>query len=121
MRREYLYVISGILMVMLSVLFLRYYRIDPNDWGLIINEQAINLTSQFADEVRECVTIEEFVNEVRSNERNRNLYTSNSHVRGGGGKSMKDLSMEIKEKQLQEIEEKHIIKRWQSPSIIEAL
>ncbi len=44
-RDEYLYVISGILMVMLSVLFLRFYRIDPNDWGLIINEQAINLTS----------------------------------------------------------------------------
>ena len=97
-RDEHLYVISGVLMVMLSVLFLRFYRIDPNDWGLIINEQAINLTSQFADEVRECVTIEEFINEVRANEKNRNLYTSNLHVRSGGGKSMKDLSMEIKEK-----------------------
>ena len=42
---EYLYVVSGILMVILSVLLLMYYRIDPNDWGLIINEQAINLTS----------------------------------------------------------------------------
>ena len=55
------------------------------------------------------------------NERNRNLYTSNSHVRSGGSKSMKDLSMAIKEEHLQEIEEKYIIKRWHSPSIIEAL
>jgi hypothetical protein len=108
-------------MVILSLLLLRYYRIDPNDWGLIINEQAINLTSQFADEVRECITIEEFIKEVRLNERNRNLYTSNSHVRGGGSKSMKDISMAIKEEHLHDIEEKYIIKRWQSPSIIEAL
>jgi hypothetical protein len=34
---------------------------------------------------------------------------------------MKDISMAIKEEHLQDIEEKYIIKRWQSPSIIEAL
>ena len=34
---------------------------------------------------------------------------------------MKDLSLAIKINELEEIEEKFIIKRWQSPSIIEAL
>jgi hypothetical protein len=64
------------------------------------------------------VTIEEFLQEIRQNEKNRNLYDVSSQARG---KSMKDLSTVIKQEQLEEIEEKHILKRWQSPSIIEAL
>jgi sugar phosphate permease len=50
---EYTYITSGILMVILSAFYPKYYTLDPNDCGLIINEQAINLTSQFANEVRE--------------------------------------------------------------------
>ena len=34
---------------------------------------------------------------------------------------MKDVSLSMNEDKLEEIEEKHIIKRWLSPSIIEAL
>ena len=42
---EYLYVISGVSMVILSVEIFKYYRIDPFDSNLLLNEQAINLTS----------------------------------------------------------------------------
>ncbi len=56
--------------------------------------------------------------EIRSNEKNRNLYDVGSVMRG---KSIKDISTVMKEDQLKEIEEKHILKRWSSPSIIEAL
>ena len=42
---EYLYIISGVIMVILSAFYPKYYSLDPNDCGLIINEQAINLTS----------------------------------------------------------------------------
>ena len=67
--------------------------------------------------------MEEFLTEVRSSEKNRNLYTQTSSLYGAmiKGKSMKDLSLAMNQNELEEIEEKYIIKRWQSPSIIEAL
>ena len=42
---EYLYIISGALIILMSYVLFKHYRIDPIDCGLIINEQAINLTS----------------------------------------------------------------------------
>ena len=60
-RDENLYIISGSLMVALSFVLLRYYRVDPIDAGLILNEQAINVTSQYSDEVRSQLSVSEFV------------------------------------------------------------
>lgn len=44
-KDEYLYLISGALMIFLSLFFKQYFCIDPIDAGFIINEQAINLTA----------------------------------------------------------------------------
>lgn len=56
LKDEYLYIISGLLLIVMAGVLLKYYRLDPIDQGLIINEQAINLTSQYTDEVRDQVT-----------------------------------------------------------------
>jgi len=58
--------------------------------------------------------MEEFLNEVRSNEKNRNLYMqiSSQYGMASKGKSMKDLSLSLNQTGLEDIEEKHIIKRW---------
>ena len=58
---EILYIISGSLMVIISFVVMRYYRVDPIDAGLILNEQAINVTSQYSDEVRDKLAMSEFV------------------------------------------------------------
>ena len=42
---EYQYIISGVAMVIMSALIFKYYRIDPIDSNLLLNEQAINMTS----------------------------------------------------------------------------
>jgi len=58
-------VISGVGMVILSVEIFKHYRIDPFDSNLLLNEQAINLTSQFTNEVRDRILVNEFIAEVR--------------------------------------------------------
>lgn len=73
-RDENLYIISGSLMVALSFVMLRYYRVDPIDAGLILNEQAINVTSQYSDEVRSQLSMSEFVNELRTDPKWADLY-----------------------------------------------
>ena len=73
-RDENLYIISGSLMVALSFVMLRYYRVDPIDAGLILNEQAINVTSQYSDEVRSQLSMSEFVNDLRTDPKRADLY-----------------------------------------------
>jgi hypothetical protein len=64
--------------------------------------------------------VEEFLYEVRQNEKNRGLYIGIDTI-ASRAKSMKDLSLQLIENHLNHIEEKHVIKRYQSPSIVEAL
>ena len=45
----------------MTYLMVKYYRIDPIDCGLLVNEQAINLTSQYTEEVREHVILDQFI------------------------------------------------------------
>ena len=40
-----LLILSGILLIFMSILILIKYKLDPIDQNLIIHEQAINLTS----------------------------------------------------------------------------
>jgi hypothetical protein len=61
-------------MVILSVVMFKHYRIDPIDSNLLINEQAINLTSYFTNEVRRQIPLDVFMNEVRQNEKHRGIY-----------------------------------------------
>ncbi len=62
---EYWYILSGVGMVILSVVMFKHYTIDPIDSELLINEQAINMTSQFTNEVREEILLDDFLDEVR--------------------------------------------------------
>ena len=64
--------------------------------------------------------VEEFLNEVRQNEKNRGLYLGLDII-ASRVKSMKDLSLHLIKDHINHIEEKHILKRYQSPSIVEAL
>lgn len=52
-KDEYLYAITGSLLIIMAFVVKCHFRIDPIDAGLIINEQAINLTSQYTDKVRD--------------------------------------------------------------------
>ena len=64
--------------------------------------------------------VEEFLNEVRQNEKNRGLYLG-LHTIVSRMKSMKDLSLHLIKDHINHIEEKNILNRYQSPSIVEAL
>jgi hypothetical protein len=123
---EYLYIISGVLMILISLFFRTYFCIDPIDAGLIIHEQAINLTSQYTNRVREEVTTQTFFNEVRAQDKNVHLYCRQTTTKKATqGKSLKDASQillqQMGEEHILKVEEYEILRRWQSPSIIEAL
>jgi hypothetical protein len=64
--------------------------------------------------------VEDFLKEVRQNEKNRGLYLGIDTI-ASRTKSMKNVSFHLRKNQLDLIEEKHVLKRYQSPSIVEAL
>ena len=121
LQDEYLYVISGVLLVIMAFILHYHFHIDPIDAGLLINEQAINLTSQYTEEVRDQVELNQFFEDVRSNEKNLNLYNMPPNILKGQ-RSIKDVDLSQEgEKIVRRIEEQTILKRWKSPSIMEAL
>lgn len=64
----------------------------------------------------------EFIDEVRSCEKNFELYSKNGGVKMGGRK-IKDLDIGSNKgrKKLRAIEDTYILRRWRSPSIIEVI
>ena len=48
-----------------AVLVYKFYRLDPIDQELIINEQAINLTSQYTENFRTYVHLDDFIQELK--------------------------------------------------------
>lgn len=119
-KDEYLYIVSGSLLVVISYIIWRFYRVDPIDSGLILNEQAINLTSQYSDEVRNALSMSDFVKDLRSDARRTELYRVGGNTIKVNG-STQDMTMHLSEEKLRDIEETQVLKRWKSPSIIEAL
>jgi hypothetical protein len=57
-KDEYLFIASGVFIVITSVIMFTKATVDPIDSGVIIDEQAINLTSQFTNEMRDRITVE---------------------------------------------------------------
>ena len=80
------------------MVFYKFVKFDPIDADMIINEQAINLTSQHTDNFRNLVTVEDFFEEIKN--------TSNS---------IRDDSTR------QELFDRRILKRWKTPSLLETL
>jgi len=80
------------------VVFYKFVKFDPIDADMIINEQAINLTSQHTDNFRNLVMVEDFFEEIKN--------TSNS---------IRDDSTR------QELFDRRILKRWKTPSLLETL
>jgi len=82
------------------------------------------VTSQYSDEVRSQLLLSDLVGELRTNSRRTNLYSIS-----GAGKALKETNTQnnnsnfnsANEKKLREVEENTILKRWKSPSIIEAM
>lgn len=99
----------------------KYHRIDPIDCGLLVNEQAINLTSQYTDEVRDQVTLDQFIEELRSSTQSINIYQIPRSMLKDKEKSVKDLCHTLNEEKLAHVEETLVLKRWKSPSIMEVL
>lgn len=122
LTRDVLYVISGPLLVVMAFGLKSSFRIDPMDAGLILNQQATHLTSKYTDHQRDQVELAEFIDEVRSCEKNFELYSKNGGVVPGGRK-IKDLDVGSNKgrKKLRAIEDTHILRRWRSPSIAEVI
>ena len=57
---------SGICLIVSAFLIHKFYRLDPIDQELIINEQAINLTSQYTDNFRTYVNLDDFIQELKN-------------------------------------------------------
>jgi hypothetical protein len=94
--------ISGVLLCLSSILIYKFYKFDPIDANLLINEQAIYLTTQYTDTFREYVTLEEFLNEMKMS----NIDKSS--------KKFKDESYMIEY-------ETRILKRWKTLSFLQTL
>ena len=52
---------SGVGLLGCAVLVYKFYRLDPIDQELIINEQAINLTSQYTENFRTYFHLDDFI------------------------------------------------------------
>jgi hypothetical protein len=60
-EKEILILGSGVFLLGCAVLVYKFYRLDPIDQELIINEQAINLTSQYTENFRTYVHLDDFI------------------------------------------------------------
>lgn len=56
---------SGFGLLCCAFVIYKFYRLDPIDQELIINEQAINLTSQYTDNFRTYVHLDDFIQEIK--------------------------------------------------------
>lgn len=120
-RDEYLYISSGVALLGLTFPMVKYYRIDPIDCELLVNEQSIHLTSQYTDEVRDYVTLPQFIEEIRSSPNSFTLYQIPRTMIKDGSKNVKELEDTLNEEKLKDVEDTFILKRWKSPSIMEVL
>jgi len=66
-HKDYFLAVSGVFLVGLAFLLIKIVRFDPIDADMIINEQAINLTSQHTETFRNLVMLEDFKEEMKSN------------------------------------------------------
>lgn len=55
------------LLVSAIAIYKGFYKLDPIDAELIINEQAINLTSQYTETFRTYVGLDDFIQEMKNN------------------------------------------------------
>ena len=95
--------ISGFVLCASSLLIYKFYKFDPIDANLLINEQAINLTTQFTDNFREYVTLDDFMQEVKVSNKDRS------------SKKLKDNNISVGEY------ETRILKRWKTLSFLQTL
>jgi hypothetical protein len=65
-EKEILILASGVCLLGCAVLVYKFYRLDPIDQELIINEQAINLTSQYTENFRTYVHLDDFIQELKN-------------------------------------------------------
>lgn len=101
-QKNYLIAVSGLLLCISSVLIYKFYKFDPIDANLLINEQAINLTTQYTDTFREYVTLEDFIQEVKVSNTDKS-------------------SKKLKENFSMEECEVRILKRWKTLSFLQTL
>jgi hypothetical protein len=113
--REYIFLPSGFVLLILSVVLWKYFKIDPIDEGLIVNEQSIVLSTQFTNSYRPIMYLEDFLEEIRGTQKQSNYFkqsmgTQDSRIRANMSKN-----------ETLRLEEDVILKRWESPSIVKAL
>jgi hypothetical protein len=67
-ERDLLLMISGGLFALMALLYFKLFKIDPIDSNIIINEQAINLTSKHSPNVQEVILLETFIDTCKVTE-----------------------------------------------------
>lgn len=53
--------VSGGVLILLSIVYVRTFMIDPIDSMLIIHEQAINLSSKHSNNVQRIIEVDTFI------------------------------------------------------------
>ncbi|CDW88417.1 UNKNOWN [Stylonychia lemnae] len=105
-----LMVVSGLALIILALMFLRYYSLDPIDQGIIIGEQAIFLTSQHTNQVQNIISVEQFMHESKQ--------VNQSEIRNSQNLVTNSLNQKVNDMELME---RRILKRWKIPSLVKIL
>eukprot|EP00347_Sterkiella_histriomuscorum_P017047 403350864 len=114
--RGILLMISGGVLLLLSLIMLKYFRIDPIDQGYLLNEQALNLTSQFNDQIVSHIKVQEFI-QISKVQRSGD-YTP---LLSQQANQLKSISLKQKEQQDDQEIIESILKRWETPSFSETI
>lgn len=115
-NKDYLIAGSGILLTFVCVyLIYALFKHDPIDAGLIVNEQAINLTSTHTDHFRAYIGLEDFLEQMKHSK----LHTTNEkNATNSSSLGLQKLLM--KEQAIYNHEEK-VLKRWKTVSMLQTL
>ncbi len=93
--RDVIIISSGGLFLIMSVFYFMLFKLDPIDHDIIINEQAINLTSRSMGVVSEAVPVKDIVasiekkqkREKRAKDSKSTIKTKSSKTKSKGSKS----------------------------------
>ena len=105
-ERDLLLMISGGLFALMALLYFKLFKIDPIDSNIIINEQAINLTSKHSPNVQEVILLETFIDTCKVTEEPSQITSLLTR------QIIKDSS------ESQNIYIK-ILRRWESPTLLQ--
>ncbi|CDW88452.1 UNKNOWN [Stylonychia lemnae] len=106
-RLDEVQIVSGLILIIIGILFHLLYFFDPIDAGYIINEQAIYLTSKYCEEVRDEISVQDFF-ESQNNKSIKNEQRLTQLLTNQGTKDSSNRRQQMKK----------ILNRWKSPCFL---